>query len=171
MRLSLRRTGPVSAEVRSALELHGGERVLASASEPATGVTVVATTHHLYAVSPAGERVLARSWHEVDAGSWSSELGQLTVTWVDGSRPAKWTLGQSSLLPETVRERVQASVVLSQLVDLGGKRRGRAVIRQDLATGDLVEQVMRGRATRPDDVELTAALAGAAAYLREQVGR
>jgi hypothetical protein len=45
------------------------------------------------------------------------------------------------------------------------------VIRQGLATGDLLEQVLRGRGARPDDEELTRALGDAAAYLREQVGR
>lgn len=170
MRLSPRRPNGLPAGVKDALGLGRGERVLAYAAEEVTGTHVVASNHRLYAVSAAGERVLARPWHQVDAGSWSSELGQLTVTWVDGARPSQWTLGQTSLVPETVRERVQASVVLAQEVDLGPRRRGRAVIRKDLATGNLVEQVLRGRGSRPDDAELTHALAAAAAYLREQVG-
>ena len=131
---------------------------------------MVLTNHRLYAVDAAGERTLARPWHEVDAGTWSAELGQLTVTWVDGARPSQWTLGDSTLLPETLRERVQASVVLAQRVDLGPRRIARAVIRQDLATGELVEQVVPGRGVRGDDEEVAAATAAALAELREQVG-
>ena len=170
MGFSFKRTEKVPAQVRAALQLAPGERVLSWGREQGSGTIVVATNHHLYAVSAAGERVVARPWHEVDAGSWSSDLGQLTVTWVDQSRPAQWTLGDASLLPETVRERVQASVVLAQRVDLGNRRGVRVVIRQDLASGDLAEQVVPGRGVRRDDPEVQAATAAALADLREQVG-
>ena len=152
-----------------ALELGSGERILAWGREQ-LGVTVVATNHRLYAVDAGGQRQLSRSWHEVDAGAWSSELGQLTVTWVDGSRPSQWTLGDATLVPETVRERVQASVVIGQRVELGPRRNARVAIRQNLATGDLVEQVVLGRGVRPDDDEVAALTAAALAELREQVG-
>jgi hypothetical protein len=88
------------------------------------------------------------------------------VTWVDGARPAQWLLGDSSLVPETLRERVQASVVIAQRVELGNRRRARVVIRQDLATGDLLEQVVLGRGATLPDPAIDAALAD----LREQVG-
>ncbi|NNM44568.1 hypothetical protein [Knoellia koreensis] len=171
MALFAKRQPSLPDAARSAAGLAKGEKVLAWATEEPTGVVVIATRYGLYAVSPAGERLLGKPWHEVDAGSWNPETGQLTVTWVDRSRPSQWALGETSLLPETLRERVQASVVLAQQVDLGPRRRGRAVIRQDLATGDLLEQQLRGRGARPDDAELTRALGDAAAYLREQVGR
>lgn len=169
-----RRGGRLPSAVKQALGLGSGERVLSFAAEQAggqpTGTTVVATTHGLYAVDAAGTRVVARPWHEVDAGSWSAELQQLTVTWVDRSRPAQWVLGDTSLLPETLRERVQASVVLAQKVELGPRRTARAVIRQDLATGGLVEQVVLGKGVREDDPEVSLATGEALAYLREQVG-
>ena len=175
MALSLRRRGArLPDAVKDALGLAPRERVLTFAAEEAggqpTGTTVVATTHGLYAVDAAGTRVVARPWHEVDAGSWSAELQQLTVTWVDGSRPAQWALGDTSLLPETLRERVQASVVLAQRIELGPRRSARAVIRQDLATGELVEQVVLGRGVRADDPDLALAAQEALDYLREQVG-
>ena len=175
MALSLRRRRARLPEaVRDALELGQRERVLTFAAEKSggqpTGTTVVATTHGLYAVDAAGTRTVARPWHEVDAGSWSAELQQLTVTWVDRATPAQWALGDTSLLPETLRERVQASVVLAQKIELGPRRSARAVIRQDLATGDLVEQVVLGRGVRPDDPEVSLAAEEALDYLREQVG-
>ncbi len=93
------------------------------------------------------------------------------MTWVDGSRPSQWVLGATSLLPETLRERVQASVVLAQRIELGPRRWAKAVLRQDLGSGDLVEQVVLGRGVRADDAEMTARTDAALAYLREQVGR
>lgn len=171
MAWSLRRGERLPEAARQGVGLGPGERVLSWSRVTGSGTVVVATNHGLYAVGEAGEPQLARRWHEVDAGSWSAELGQLTVTWVDGSKPAQWVLGSSTLVPETLRERVQASVVLHQRVDLGPRRSARAVIRQDLATGDLLEQVVLGRGVRADDPEVTARTQEALAYLREQVGR
>jgi hypothetical protein len=130
----------------------------------------VASNHRLYAVSPAGEVVLDRPWHLVDAGSWSHDAYLLTVTWVDRQRPAQWVFKEATLLPETLRERVQASVVLAHHVDLGERRRARAVIRQDLATGELVEQVVLGRNVRAADPGVEEQTQAALAYLKEQVG-
>ena len=102
---SLRRRPKLAPGVRSALELGTGERVLSWGEEEGAGTTVVATNHAVYAVAAgpggggAGGVVLRRPWHEVDAGTWSSELGQLTVTWVDGTRPTQWTLGATSMVP------------------------------------------------------------------------
>lgn len=170
MGFSLRRADRLPAGVADAVALGPGERMLSWAREQASDTTVVATNHGLYAVDAHGTRVLARAWHEVDAGTWSAELGQLTVTWVDGSRPVQWTLGDATLVPETVRERVQASVVLAQRVDLGPRRGARVVIRQNLGSGELVEQVVLGRGVRADDETVRAAVAVALADLREQVG-
>ena len=60
-------------------------------------------------------------------------------------------------------------MVLGEELSLSGRRTGRAVIRQDLRTGDLVEQVVLGRGVRADE-EVSAASARALAWLREQVG-
>jgi hypothetical protein len=170
MAFSLRRADRVPAEVRAALGLSRAERALTWARDDVSGATVVATTYGLYAVDPAGTLTLSRAWHLVDAGSWSADLFQLTVTWVDGSRPTQWVFRDATMLPETLRERVQASVVLAQRVDLGQRRSARAVIRQDLATGDLVQQVVLGRGVRPDDAGVHEATSAALADLREQVG-
>jgi hypothetical protein len=171
MPLSLRRPERLPSEVRAAVELAPRERVLSWGREAASGTTVVATNHALCAVGATGERTLRRPWHEVDGGTWSAELATLTVTWIDGSRPSQWALGATSLVPETLRERVQASVVLAQRIELGPRRTAKVALRQDLATGDLVEQVVLGRGVRPDDPELAARTDASLAYLREQVGR
>jgi hypothetical protein len=169
---SLRRDRPekVPPEVREALSLRRSERLLAWARDDTTGAIVVASNHRLYAVSPAGDVVLDRPWHLVDAGSWSHDAYLLTVTWVDRQRPAQWVLKETTLLPETLRERVQASVVLAQRIDLGERRSARAVIRKDLASGELVEQVVLGRGVRPDDPAVEHQTRAALDYLKEQVG-
>jgi hypothetical protein len=169
MAFSLRRGDKLPGEVRSAIDLGGGERVLSWARDD-SGSTVVATNHRLCAVGPAAEPTLARPWHLVDGGTWSADLFQLTVTWVDRTPPSQWVLREPMLLPETVRERVQASVVLAQDLAFGNRRTGRVVIRQDLATGELVEQVLLGRRVPPEDPDVQAAVDEALTYLREQVG-
>jgi hypothetical protein len=70
---------------------------------------------------------------------------------------------------QTLRERVQASVVLGEELPLTGRRTGRAVIRQNLRTGELMQQVVLGRGVREDD-EVAAVVARTLAWLREQVG-
>jgi hypothetical protein len=172
MGFSLRRARPdrVPEEARTAIDLGRGERLLSWARDEASGAIVVASNHALYAVGAGGEVTLARPWHLVDIGNWSHDLFQLTVTWVDGQRPSQWTFREPSLLPETLRERVQASVVLAQQIQLGERRSARAVIRQDLATGGLIEQVVLGRGVRASDPGVAEQTGAALAYLREQVG-
>jgi hypothetical protein len=167
---SLRKGERLPARVRRAVAGAPGERVLSWGRDSTSEAYVVASNQRVAVVSPDGEVVLDRPWHEVDAGTWSSELQQLTVSWVDGSRPVQWALGSTSMVPETVRERVQASVVLAHKVDLGPRRTARVVIRQDLGSGALLEQVVTGRGVHADDPEVAAATRAALADLREQVG-
>ena len=164
------------------LELARGERVLAFALDDNTGAHVVATTYALAVViSPAmsstavttstAERAVRRRWLSVDAGAWEPETATLTVTWADGSRAGQWSLrDQPTQLPETVRERVQTSVVISTRLTLGDRRSGRVAIRQDFATGELIAQTILGRYTRADDPEVQAHVLAALAHLRDQVG-
>ncbi|MEP7035886.1 MAG: hypothetical protein ABI934_09880 [Actinomycetota bacterium] len=154
----------------TALELARNERVLAFAMDDFTGAHVVATTYAL-AVVTSSAGLARRRWLSVDAGAWDPETAILTVTWADGARAGQWSLrDQATLLPETVRERVQASVVLSARLNLGERRSGRVAIRQDFATGALISQTILGRSTRPDDPEVQAHVQAALAHLRDQVG-
>jgi len=172
MRLSLkglRRTDPVPKEIAGAMPLGRGESLLNGAADLDGTAWVIATNHSLASVTPDGSLVWRRPWHEVDHGSWDRESGLLTVTWVDRGRPGQWRFGDERLFLQTLRERVQASVVLSEELRLSGRRTGRAVIRQDLATRELVEQVVLGRGVREDE-EVRQASARALGWLREQVG-
>lgn len=174
------------AAVAKALDLARGERVLAFAVDDNTGAHVVATTYALAVVTSAAgtsaagtsaagasgfERIVRRRWLSVDAGAWEPDPPTLTVTWADGRRAGQWSFrDQPTLLPETVRERVQASVVLSTRLTLGDRRTGRVAIRQDFATGELIPQTILGRYARADDPEVQAHVQAALAHLRDQVG-
>jgi len=119
----------------------------------------------------AAERNLRRRWLSVDAGAWEPDTARLTVTWADGGRGAQWFFkDQETRLPETLRERVQASVVIATRLTMGDRRNGRVAIRQDFATRELIPQTILGRYTRADDPEVQAHVQAALAHLRDQVG-
>jgi len=157
--------------IAAALELARGERVLAFGVDDNTGGYVVVTTFALGVVTSTAKRILRRRWMFVDVGSWEPETATLTVTWADGVGAGQWSFrGQQTLLPETLRERVQASVVIATRLNLGDRRTGRVAIRQGFETRDLVSQTILGRFTRADDPEVQAHVEAALAYLRDQVG-
>ena len=162
--------------ITAALDLAKGERVLAFGVDDNTGGYVVATTFALAvvtptAVTPTAECTVRRRWLSVDAGSWEPVTATLTVTWTDGGRAGQWSFrDQPTLLPETLRERVQASVVIATRLNLGDRRTGRVAIRQDFETRELISQTILGRYTRADDPEVQAHVRAALAHLRDQVG-
>ncbi|MFL6168141.1 MAG: hypothetical protein ACJ711_00580 [Ornithinibacter sp.] len=167
------RRPPVPDDVAAAIDPEEHEKLLAWAVEDGSGVTVVAGRHRLYAVAPGpdGPTVrLSRPWHLVDAGLWSGEDGSLRVTWVDGERPARFVLADPQSLPETLRERVQASVVLSEAIDLGNRRTARVVVREDLTTRALLSPVLLGPGVRSTDPGVSEQVQAGLARVREQVG-
>lgn len=158
------------ATVRSALGLARSDRVLAVAVEQG-GDYGVASRYAVSLASADGRLWLQRSWAEVDAGSWRPETATLTLSWADGSAPAAWTFdGRPTLFPEAVRERVQASVVLSRRIELADRRSARVAVRRDLATGVLSTQVILGRRVSADDPAVRALVDATLADLRDQVG-
>jgi hypothetical protein len=167
------RRAAVPADVAAAIAPEEHEKLLAWAVEDGSGVTVVAGRHRLYAVSPGPDGghhlTLSRPWHLVDAGLWSED-GSLRVTWVDGERPARFVLGDPGLLPQTLRERVQASVVLLEALDLGRRRTARVAVRKNLATGALLTQAVLGPGVSSTDPEVSRQVREGLSRVREQVG-
>lgn len=166
-----RRRAPLPAATRTAVPLDAGERVLAWARDGQTAAHVVATTHHLALVGADDVLVWRRPWHEVEAGTWQGDSSLLTVTWVDHGAPSQWLLTEPSMIQQTLRERVQASVVLADEFRTAGRRTVRVVIRQDLASGAIVEQVIAGKGARVDDPAVAAEAAQRLARLRSEIGR
>jgi len=103
------------------LKLAPGERVLAHAPDD-TGGVVAATERCLVLPVPDADP-LRLPWEQVAKATW--EDGQLLVTEVgDAAGPGplhRLRLSDPGLLPETVRERVSASIVISRHVRLAGK--------------------------------------------------
>ncbi len=174
MAFSLRRptrTGALPNAVRTTLQDRTREKVLAWGFDDLTGEVIVAGAHHVFTLMPTGELVLDRPWHLVDGGLWDADEEALTVTWVDGAPSTRWVFRDgATFVPETLRERVQASVVLAETLRLGGRRTARVVIRRNLGTGDLVAQTLLGPGARAADPEVQLVTAEAIARLKEQVG-
>jgi hypothetical protein len=103
MRLTRRKTVPEGVAVER------GERVLA------VGGDAVATQSALYLAGAGG--TVRLPWEHVDQAGWHD--GVLTVREVDGTRHAV-RLAEPASIPETVRERVTAAVLVSTHVRLPG---------------------------------------------------
>ena len=165
----LGRRGPEVPDAISSVLGERGREVLSVAQDERSASWVVATTTHVYAVRDASV-VLERPWHMVDTGSWDDQTRRLTVQWVDKAPATVWQVELPSTFPQVFRERVQASVVLSDEVDLGDKRRARVVVRKDLETQALLGQTILGRGVRSSDPGVREQTRAALDRLREQVG-
>ncbi|GAA2745402.1 hypothetical protein GCM10009868_26740 [Terrabacter aerolatus] len=165
-----RRRPALPPDVRAAVPLDAGEQVLAWSRDDRSGAHVVATTHHLALVDADGGLVWRRKWHEAESGTWQGESAELTVTWVGHGAPSRWHLTEPSLLQQTLRERLQASVVLADEFRTAGRRTVRVVIRQDLSSGALVEQVIPGRGADLGDPLVAREAAQRMQRLRSEVG-
>ncbi|MFC7594094.1 hypothetical protein ACFQU3_02125 [Terrabacter sp. GCM10028922] len=165
-----RRRPALPGAVRATVPLHGAEQVLAWGRDEQTGGHVVATTHHLVFVGADETLVWRRPWHEAESGTWQGESSLLTVTWVDRGAPAQWRLTAPSLLQQALRERLQASVVLADEFRTANRRTVRVVIRQDLATGTLLEQTIPGKGVDLSDPQVAREAVKRLARLRSEVG-
>jgi len=167
-----RKKEPSPAEaVASGMRRAPGDRIMAAATDVTTGSIVVGTVQELVVLAPDGAEVVRHRWLDVDAGSWESTTGSVSVTWVDGSRGTQWMFGPEEMrFPEVFRDRVEASRVLDAAVEDGGRTIGRAAIRKDLRTGELVPQLMYERRIRRDDAMAHLIGEQTLAELAEQVG-
>ncbi len=165
-----RRRPPLPDDVRKAVPLDGTERVLAWAHDESSGGHVVATTHHLAFVRSDGQLLWQRPWHEAESGTWQGDSSLLTVIWVDHRDPAQWRVTEPSLIQQALRERIQASVVVADEFRTASRRSVRLVIRQDLATGSLLEQTIPGKGADLTDPIVAGEAASRMARLRSEVG-
>jgi hypothetical protein len=164
---------PADIPTEAAPELARGERVLAVAQEDTSGRWLVLTTFRLLERSSEGLTLLERFWHEVDTGTWDPDLWMLSVSFTDGLNGRQWQLKTQTGpgdVPQVLRERTTATVVLMRQVDLGPRRTARVTIRKDLSNRELFEDVILSRGARTDDAELMAAIDRARADLRNQAG-
>jgi hypothetical protein len=149
------------ADVRKALATEPGERVLAHAATPAGG-HAVATDRALHL--PDGTRL---PWQRVDKALWDDE--GLRVLAVDGNE-YRVALPDPGLLPETVRERVTASIVANRHVRLGNRGGVRLVARRAPGTDTLEWEFVFDRGLDPDDPGLRALAEQALEEIRRSLG-
>jgi len=115
------RAGLPAADFRSLTEAVGRRvRVLAwarGADGPAVGLA-----DRLAVRGPDAWRFIG--WHEIASGGWDAETGRLRWRVIDGVRD-DLVLDGPGLLPELFRERVEASIVVQERLELA---RGRVAL-------------------------------------------
>ncbi|UFU04908.1 hypothetical protein [Ruania halotolerans] len=114
---------------------------------------------------------LDRPWSDVDAASWDSEEGAVTISWVDGSAPTSLAVGEQAKVAEFVyalKERIDHSLVLLETVQLSGGGYLRGAIRRN-ADGSLFSQVTISGVSRPPS-DVDARVAALESRIRAAVG-
>lgn len=161
----------VSGELRDALMLAEGERVLATAFS-ADGSSVVATDDAVYLPTHAGHRRVG--WEQVDRAGWEHEQGMLWVleTAPLGSRPHRSSVHVEDAgdVVDVVRERVNATVVISRHVPIEGDRGVRVVGRRPPRQDALTWTVAVDRGVDVTDPHVLSVVEAAVVEIRSQVG-
>lgn len=149
-----------------ALPLQQGERVLAVARDHGA-VAAVATTRALY----YGEELSPTPFVSVLGARWLPETTTLVLELVGEAAPQFVELDDPGLLPETVRERVQASIVVTSRVAVQGRRGvtlgGR---RPPDGSGPITWQVSYDAGLDPEDPRVDEVVQATLRQLQEQVG-
>ena len=154
---------PRSSRGPSPLPLPAGERFLAAAQD-AAGAWFVATDRALM----TSDRRLP--WVDVAHARWVDDDSSLTVEPVDHDQP-EWQarLPEPGRLPETVHERVMASIVVSRRVPVpGGSVR---VVGRDGGEAELRWQVIADPGVDASAAGVRTAADSAVAALRAELGR
>ena len=147
----------------SPLPLLPGERYLTAAKD-ASGAWVVASDRALV----TAERRLP--WVDVAHARWVDDDGVLAVEPVDHEQPGwRAVLPEPGRLPETVHERVMASIVVTRRVPVpGGAVR---VVGRDGGDGELRWQVVADPGVDGSAADVRTAADSAVAALRAELGR
>ena len=151
-----------------AAHLPGGDKPLAAA-QLASGPWMVVARDALLVV---GEDGLAQraAWHEIETGTWDGETRTFTIIWADRQRPAESFVFDSddvAVFTAALRERVQASVVHQEIIEIGTTR-VRATVRRR-ADGSMYSQIT-AFGPLPDAPEVERELDALEARVREAVG-
>src|SRR5690554_7466506 len=86
------------------------------------------------ALAVVGEDGLGQrtAWHEIETGTWDGETRTFTITWADRERPEQplvLVAVDAETFTAALRERVQASVVHQEVIEIGSTR-VRATVRR-----------------------------------------
>jgi hypothetical protein len=150
-------------QARAALDLLPRERVL-TAARTTDGEWIAATE---LALVGAGLRI---AWADVAHAQWLDEESVLVIDPVTGSAQVRLGLAEPGRLPETVHERVMASIVLTRRIAVPSGGAVRVVARTD-RSGDVVWQVLPDAGVDADDPDVRRVVDDAVAALRGELGR
>ncbi|WP_242890103.1 hypothetical protein [Actinomadura litoris] len=152
--------------VPAGITLERGERVLASAATRG-GSHVAATTTALHVPTPEGGFTRV-PWERVDHASWKD--GWLHVQETSGGAEHHVRLTDPGSVPETVRERVTATVAVSHQARLPGGGKVRIAGRRPATGGDVRWSFVFEAGLDPDDPGLRAQAEQILEDLRRQTG-
>ncbi len=146
--------------------LEPGERMLASAAGP--GGSVVATDRAL--LFPAGGDVRRVPWHTLATALWEDEESTLVLVELAGDAVTRIVLEEPRRVPEVVRERVTASIVMSSHVALVGSAGVWIMARRRPGTDEPLWQLRFDAEVPQDDPGIRARAEEAVAELRSRTG-
>ena len=153
---------------RGDLGIGHGEKVLAVGVEFETGELLVATTHALYP-GVAKQRI---RWDQISKAAWVEPM--LTATLIDGSGATSgvmtWELKQAADLPAAVHDRVMASVVVTERMELAPGASALLVARQNSDDGEIWWAVVFEAGVDPNDRSLLALADIALNQMRDSLG-
>lgn len=129
----------------------------------------LATAHHVL-VERSGEP-LVRRWCDVDHAAVDAEVNVLTIRWADGTPATRLHLVDRTpqAFARTLRERVVASVVHRESVDLPGGGTVRVAVRRD-EHDELFSEVLGDGYVDLDDPATRAVVQATEARVRSAVG-
>lgn len=167
----LRRAPGLPDAVRRALELTGGERVLAAAAD-ADGRWHVGTDRALHVANGSGWHTVV--WERVDRARFDDETGRLHVVEVaqlgEPEPTHELALVEPQRLLGLVRDRVTASVLLSRNVPVEGSRGVKVIARRAPAGGPVEWSFWLSRGLQPDDPQVRAAIDQGLADAQAELG-
>lgn len=149
-----------------------GEKVLAVA-EAADGTVLAGTRDAFYVAAADGTRRVP--WEQVESANWDRDTDTFRLTEVGtwgAPRPVhEAVLADAGRLPELVRERVTASVVLQRHVPVDGRRGLRVIARRAPSGAGGVQWVYEyDEGVDPDDEAVREVAREALDVMRRDVG-
>jgi hypothetical protein len=159
---------------RASLTLVDGERPIAWASGPGSSAGdpayVVATDRALHVGALWSPSRIP--WDRIVKAGWDDPVLELVVQPQPGGRSevVRLRIDEAGEVPVVVRERVTASIVVQQHLELDAEKGALAVARRDSDTGELRWAVVFDPGLDPADPRLRARADAALADLRSQLG-
>ena len=161
-----RRTTHLPDDARATLDLSRGERVLSSA-RLRDGGWLAATDRALVG---AGWRA---TWSAATHAQWYDDTSTLEVAWLDAAgerRDRSLVLEEPGLLPETVHERVTATILLSRHLPVSGRSGVRVVARRQPGSDEVEWQVVADAGVDAADPQVSARVDEAVRAMGTELG-